>query len=66
MLAKLGYRTMDEMVGQTHRLQIDESLFHYKSQGLDLRPLLIFFNVHCSHNERQRKVNFKELNNDYI
>ena len=39
-MAKLGYRTFEEMVGQTHRLEVDESLFHYKSMGLDLSPLL--------------------------
>merc|ERR1719409_983643 len=34
-MAALGYRSFDEMVGQVDRLQVDESLFHYKSAGLD-------------------------------
>ena len=38
-MAALGYRNFDEMVGRTDRLQVDESLFHYKSAGLDLSPL---------------------------
>jgi hypothetical protein len=39
-MAALGYRTFDEMVGQTQRLKVAEEHMHYKSKGLDLRPLL--------------------------
>jgi hypothetical protein len=40
-MATLGYRTMDEMVGQTQRLAVDETKMNYKSKGLDLSPLLL-------------------------
>ena len=39
-MAELGYRTVDEMVGQTQRLEVNTSVQHYKSRGLDLSPLL--------------------------
>ena len=39
-MAALGYRTFDEMVGQTQRLEADPTRLHYKSRGLDLSPLL--------------------------
>mgnify|MGYP001090045890 CR=1 FL=1 len=40
IMAGLGYRTVEEMVGQTHRLEVNKSVQHYKSKGLDLSPLL--------------------------
>jgi len=40
IMAKLGYRTMDEMIGQTQNLEVNKSGLHYKSRGLDLSPLL--------------------------
>lgn len=40
IMAKLGYRTMAEMVGQTQHLEVNKRGQHYKSKGLDLSPLL--------------------------
>jgi glutamate synthase domain-containing protein 3 len=40
IMAKLGYRTMAEMIGQTHHLEHNKKGQHYKSRGLDLSPLL--------------------------
>ena len=40
IMAKLGYRTMDEMIGQTQHLEVNKAGLHYKSRGLDLSPLL--------------------------
>ena len=40
IMAKLGYRTMDEMVGQTQHLEVNTRGMHYKSRGLDLTPIL--------------------------
>jgi glutamate synthase domain-containing protein 3 len=39
-MAKLGYRTMEEMVGQTQHLEVNPRGMNYKSRGLDLTPLL--------------------------
>uniref|UniRef100_A0A7S3Q8S9 glutamate synthase (ferredoxin) n=1 Tax=Chaetoceros debilis TaxID=122233 RepID=A0A7S3Q8S9_9STRA len=40
IMAKLGYRTMEEMIGQTQHLETNTRGMHYKSRGLDLTPLL--------------------------
>merc|ERR1739844_775024 len=40
IMAKLGFRTMDEMIGQTQHLEANTRNMHYKSRGLDLSPLL--------------------------
>ena len=40
IMAKLGYKTMEEMIGQTQDLEVNTRGQHYKSKGLDLSPLL--------------------------
>lgn len=40
IMAKLGYRTIEEMIGQTQHLDVNRKGQHYKSRGLDLSPLL--------------------------
>lgn len=41
IMAKLGFRTINEMVGQTNRLmQIDKSKTHWKTKDLDLSTIL--------------------------
>ena len=40
IMAKLGYRTMADMIGQTQHLEVNKRGQHYKSRGLDLSPLL--------------------------
>jgi glutamate synthase domain-containing protein 3 len=40
IMAKLGYRKITDMVGQTQNLEHNRKGQHYKSRGLDLSPLL--------------------------
>ncbi|HEX2909675.1 MAG TPA: glutamate synthase large subunit [Chloroflexia bacterium] len=40
IMAELGFRTVDEMIGRGDRLEVNEAIAHYKAQGLDLSPLL--------------------------
>ena len=40
LLAELGYRTIDEAVGDTDALDIDDAIRHWKAEGLDLTPIL--------------------------
>jgi glutamate synthase (NADPH/NADH) large chain len=40
LMAKLGYRTMDEMIGQTERLEMRKSINHWKASSIDLSDLL--------------------------
>ncbi|MCC6602614.1 MAG: glutamate synthase large subunit [Anaerolineae bacterium] len=40
IMAELGFRTIDEMVGRTDRLEVSEAINHWKLQGIDLTPIL--------------------------
>ena len=40
LMAQLGFRTIDEMIGRVDALQVDRAIEHWKSRGLDLAPLL--------------------------
>lgn len=40
IMAKLGFRTIDEMVGQSQKLNRTKVLEHYKACGVDLTPIL--------------------------
>ena len=40
IMAKLGFRTVDEMVGQVHKLDRKKAVDHYKASGIDLSPIL--------------------------
>jgi glutamate synthase (NADPH/NADH) large chain len=40
LMAKLGFRTWDEMVGQTDKLGTRKAIGHWKAQGLDFSRLL--------------------------
>ena len=40
ILAELGYRSIEEAVGDTDALDIDDAIRHWKAEGLDLTPIL--------------------------
>jgi glutamate synthase (ferredoxin) len=40
IMAQLGFRTLNEMVGQVQKLNTRPALEHYKAKGLDLSPIL--------------------------
>jgi len=40
IMAELGYRTINEMVGQTQSLKLRDNIDHWKYKGVDLSPLL--------------------------
>src|SRR5262249_38618854 len=39
-MALLGFRTVEEMVGHSERLEMKTAIEHYKATGLDLTPIL--------------------------
>ncbi len=39
LMAKLGFRTMDEMVGQVHRIGARKAIEHWKARGLDFSAM---------------------------
>ncbi|MFX0538726.1 glutamate synthase large subunit [Ornithinimicrobium sp. Y1847] len=40
LLAELGYRTLDEVIGRADLLDTDAAVQHWKASGLDLSPIL--------------------------
>ncbi|CAM3645903.1 glutamate synthase large subunit [Cohnella lubricantis] len=40
IMAQLGFRTIEEMVGRTDRLDTKKAISHFKAQGVDLTDLL--------------------------
>ncbi|RMG39579.1 MAG: glutamate synthase large subunit [Planctomycetota bacterium] len=40
IMAELGFRTINEMVGRVDVLDVDEAVDHWKAKGLDLTPIL--------------------------
>ncbi len=39
-MAQLGFRTVDEMIGRTDRLQVRQAIKHWKVKGIDLTAIL--------------------------
>ncbi|WP_029035413.1 glutamate synthase large subunit [Salinimicrobium terrae] len=40
IMADLGFKTINEMVGQSQKLDMDKAIDHYKAQGIDLSKIL--------------------------
>ena len=40
IMAQLGFRTVKEMIGRVDVLEMDDAIRHWKSDGLDLTPIL--------------------------
>ena len=45
IMAQLGFRTVNEMVGQVKKLDRNRAINHYKAHGIDLTPILHEINV---------------------
>ncbi len=41
LLAHLGYRTLEELIGRRELLDVDAAVEHWKADGLDLEPILV-------------------------
>ena len=41
LLAQLGYRSIEEVVGRKELLDVDAAIRHWKTDGLDLEPILV-------------------------
>lgn len=57
IMAKLGFRTIDEMVGQTQKINMNKAISHYKAKGLDLSTILYqpkgYYNLPIKNTEKQ-------------
>ncbi|MFD1713578.1 glutamate synthase large subunit [Amnibacterium flavum] len=40
-LSKLGYRSLDEIIGRNDLLDVHRAMAHWKADGLDLEPILV-------------------------
>ena len=40
LMAEMGFRTLDEMIGRSDRLDVEEAVAHWKAKGLDLSSIL--------------------------
>jgi glutamate synthase (NADPH/NADH) large chain len=41
LLAHLGYRSLDEIIGRRELLDVDAAVDHWKASGMDLTPILV-------------------------
>ena len=68
IMAKLGFRTINEMVGQSQKLNRNKAIDHYKSSGIDLTPILHkvevsddvkLYNTYCQDHNLNVHLDFK-------
>lgn len=57
IMADLGFKNINEMVGQSQKLEMNKAIEHYKAQGIDLSKILykpkIDENISCYNTEKQ-------------
>ena len=67
IMAKLGFRTVNEMVGQVQKLDRKKAINHYKASGIDLSPILHqvdvpmgtkFFNTQTQKHDIEKSIEF--------
>jgi len=63
IMAELGFRTIDEMVGQSQKLNMKKALYHYKAQGIDLSAILYKPEVPLQVKERNTQTQDHGLEN---
>jgi glutamate synthase (ferredoxin) len=63
IMAELGFRTIDEMVGQSQKLNMKKALDHYKAQGIDLSNILYKPEVPPQIKERNTQTQDHQLDN---
>ena len=52
IMSELGFRSIDEMVGQSQKLNMKKAINHYKAKGIDLSKILYKPNVPSEYRER--------------
>jgi glutamate synthase (ferredoxin) len=63
IMAQLGFRTIDEMVGQSQKLNMSGAIDHYKAKGIDLSNILYKPNVDPNTPERNTVKQDHKLEN---
>jgi glutamate synthase domain-containing protein 3 len=55
-MARLGFRTMNEMIGRSDRMEMRPALDHWKARGLDFSRILALPDVPGTYEGRQTKI----------
>ena len=63
IMADLGFRTIDEMVGQSQKLNMKKAINHFKAQGVDLSNILYKPSVPPQFKERNTQNQNHQLEN---
>ena len=63
IMADLGFRTLDEMVGQSQKLNMKKAINHFKAKGIDLSKILYKPKVPKQIPERNTKSQDHNLEN---
>jgi len=63
IMAELGFRTVDEMVGQSQKLNMKKAIDHYKAQGIDLSNIFISLRFLLTVQERNTQKQDHQLEN---
>ena len=63
IMAELGYRTVDEMVGQSQKLNMKKAIKHFKAKGIDLSKILYKPDVPSHVEERNTQIQDHQLEN---
>ncbi|MCW5517936.1 glutamate synthase large subunit [Muriicola sp. Z0-33] len=68
IMAQLGFRTVNEMVGQVQKLDRKKAINHYKASGIDLSPILHqvdvpqgtkFYNTEAQKHDVDKSIEFE-------
>lgn len=71
IMAQLGFRTVNEMVGQVQKLNRNKTINHYKALGIDLSPILyqipvpkgtVLHNTEQQDHQLEKALDFKIIN----
>lgn len=71
IMAQLGFRTVNEMVGQVQKLNRNKTINHYKALGIDLSPILyqipvpkgtVLHNTEKQDHQLEKALDFKIIN----
>ena len=63
IMSELGFRSIDEMVGQSQKLNMKKAIAHYKTQGIDLSKILYKPEVPSHVQERNTTTQDHQLEN---
>ena len=75
IMAQLGFRNMNEMIGQVHKINANQAIDHYKAKGIDLSAILhqpkidespILFNTEKQNHNLDNVLDMRILNDSKL